>query len=123
MLVLATNLFNLLDLRPGRSVKAFVAARRGADPRRLGRAGRCGRWGCSPARSLVAGVYDLRERAMLGDTGSNLIGALAGLWLVLTLSTPGQAIALALIAAGVTVYGEFRSISERSSSGLPSFAN
>jgi UDP-N-acetylmuramyl pentapeptide phosphotransferase/UDP-N-acetylglucosamine-1-phosphate transferase len=48
---------------------------------------------------------------MLGDTGSNVIGALAGAWLVLTLSTAGDAIALALLAA-ITVYGEFRSISE-----------
>jgi UDP-GlcNAc:undecaprenyl-phosphate GlcNAc-1-phosphate transferase len=52
---------------------------------------------------------DLRELAMLGDTGSNAIGAVAGLWLVLTLSTTGQAIALAVMAV-VTVYGEFRSI-------------
>ena len=36
--------------------------------------------------ALVAGAYDLRERAMLGDTGANLLGALAGLWLVLSLS-------------------------------------
>jgi UDP-N-acetylmuramyl pentapeptide phosphotransferase/UDP-N-acetylglucosamine-1-phosphate transferase len=48
---------------------------------------------------------------MLGDTGSNIIGALAGAWLVLTLSTAGDAIALAVLAA-ITVYGEFRSISE-----------
>ncbi len=47
---------------------------------------------------------------MLGDTGSNLVGALAGLWLVLTLSTVGLAIAAALLAL-LTVYGEFRSIS------------
>jgi UDP-GlcNAc:undecaprenyl-phosphate GlcNAc-1-phosphate transferase len=47
---------------------------------------------------------------MLGDTGSNAIGAVAGLWLVLTLSTEAQAIALAVIAVA-TVYGEFRSIS------------
>ncbi len=45
---------------------------------------------------------------MLGDTGSNVIGAIAGLWLVLTLSTLGQAIALGVIAIA-TVYGEFRS--------------
>ena len=50
VLVLATNVFNLLDLRPGRSIKAFVAARRG--PRRSARANcaRCGRSACSPAR-------------------------------------------------------------------------
>ena len=35
---------------------------------------------------------------MLGDTGANLLGALAGLWLVLTLSGTGQLIALALLA-------------------------
>ncbi len=32
---------------------------------------------------------------MLGDTGANLLGALAGLWLVLTLSGTGQLVALA----------------------------
>ena len=37
--------------------------------------------GLFAAPALVAGVYDLRERAMLGDTGANLLGALAGLWL------------------------------------------
>jgi hypothetical protein len=59
---------------------------------------------------LVVGLYDLRERAMLGDTGANLIGGLAGLWLVLSLGTLGQAIALAVVLA-LTVYGEFRSLS------------
>ena len=109
VLVLATNLFNLLDLRPGRSGKAFVllgiALTIGAGLRPL--------WalGLFVAPALVACVYDLRERAMLGDTGSNLLGALAGLWLVLTLSGTGQLIALGLLAA-ITLYGELRSISE-----------
>ena len=109
VLVLATNLFNLLDLRPGRSGKAFVllgiALTIGSGLRPL--------WalGLFVAPALVACVYDLRERAMLGDTGSNLLGALAGLWLVLTLSGTGQLIALGLLAA-ITLYGELRSISE-----------
>jgi hypothetical protein len=38
------------------------------------------------------------------------VGALAGLWLVLTLSGRGQLVALGLLAV-VTVYGELRSIS------------
>jgi UDP-GlcNAc:undecaprenyl-phosphate/decaprenyl-phosphate GlcNAc-1-phosphate transferase len=109
VLVLATNLFNLLDLRPGRCVKAFVL---------LGAGLTLGAWDARPlaavglfaAPVLVAGLYDLRERAMLGDTGSNLVGALAGLWLVLTLSTLGLAIATALLVI-VTAYGEIRSIS------------
>jgi UDP-N-acetylmuramyl pentapeptide phosphotransferase/UDP-N-acetylglucosamine-1-phosphate transferase len=48
---------------------------------------------------------------MLGDTGSNLIGALAGIALLVVLDETGRWIALALIAV-LTVYGEFRSISK-----------
>jgi UDP-GlcNAc:undecaprenyl-phosphate GlcNAc-1-phosphate transferase len=110
VLVLATNVFNLLDLRPGRATKVFVLLGAGlaigsADVRPL--------WslGLFIAPALIAGFYDLRERAMLGDTGANLLGALAGLWLVLVLSETGQLIALAVLAA-VTLYGELRSISE-----------
>jgi UDP-N-acetylmuramyl pentapeptide phosphotransferase/UDP-N-acetylglucosamine-1-phosphate transferase len=109
LLVLTTNLFNLLDLRPGRSAKGFVL---------LGAALTLGAWDARPLEALglfaapvvVAGFFDLRERAMLGDTGANLIGGLAGLWLVLTLGTLGEAIALAVVLA-LTVYGEFRSLS------------
>jgi UDP-GlcNAc:undecaprenyl-phosphate/decaprenyl-phosphate GlcNAc-1-phosphate transferase len=109
VLVLATNVFNLLDLRPGRAIKAFVLLGAGLT---LGSLDARPLWslGLFAAPALVAGMYDLRERAMLGDTGANLLGALAGLWLVLTLSGTGQLIALGLLAA-ITVYGELRSIS------------
>jgi UDP-GlcNAc:undecaprenyl-phosphate/decaprenyl-phosphate GlcNAc-1-phosphate transferase len=110
VLVLATNLFNLLDLRPGRSVKAFLL---------LGVGVTLGAWTLEPLAAmglfvgpvLVIGLYDLREQALLGDTGSNLIGALAGLWVVVALPPTGQAIALGIMAIA-TVYGEFRSISK-----------
>ncbi len=109
VLVLATNAFNLIDLRPGRASKAFVLLGLGLA---IGSGGPRQLWslGLFAAPALVAGVYDLRERAMLGDTGSNLLGALAGLWLVLALSSTGQLIALALLI-GLTIYGELRSIS------------
>jgi UDP-GlcNAc:undecaprenyl-phosphate GlcNAc-1-phosphate transferase len=109
VLVLATNVFNLLDLRPGRAIKAFVLLGAGLT---LGSLDARPLWslGLFAAPALVAGLYDLRERAMLGDTGANLLGALAGLWLVLTLSGTGQLVALGLLAA-ITVYGELRSIS------------
>jgi UDP-GlcNAc:undecaprenyl-phosphate/decaprenyl-phosphate GlcNAc-1-phosphate transferase len=109
VLVLATNVFNLLDLRPGRATKAFALLGVGLT---LGAGELRSLWalGLFAAPALVAGVYDLRERVMLGDTGANLLGALAGLWLVLTLSGTGQLIALALLVA-ITVYGEFSSIS------------
>jgi UDP-GlcNAc:undecaprenyl-phosphate/decaprenyl-phosphate GlcNAc-1-phosphate transferase len=109
VVVLATNLFNLLDLRPGRSVKAFALLGVGLT---LGSFHLDPLWtlGLFVGPILVLAPLDLRERGMLGDTGSNAIGAVAGLWLVLTLSTIGQAIALGLMLVA-TVYGEFRSIS------------
>jgi UDP-GlcNAc:undecaprenyl-phosphate/decaprenyl-phosphate GlcNAc-1-phosphate transferase len=108
VLVLATNLFNLIDLRPGRSTKALVL---------LGAGLTIGTWDAGPLAALgllafpavALGLYDLRERAMLGDTGSNLLGALGGLWIVLSLGTVGQLVALVLILLA-TVYGEFRSL-------------
>jgi len=109
LLVTTTNLFNLLDLRPGRSIKVLILlgaglliASRELEPL----------WalGLFLGPILVFLPFDLRERGMLGDTGSNVVGAVAGLWMVMTLPTAGQAIALAIVL-GITIYGEFRSIS------------
>jgi UDP-GlcNAc:undecaprenyl-phosphate/decaprenyl-phosphate GlcNAc-1-phosphate transferase len=109
LLLLATNFGNLLDLRPGRAEKFLL----------LVGAGLClGYWTVEPLELLglfigpviVGAGFTLRERAMLGDTGSNLIGGLIGIWLVTTLSDPGRLIALGVLIA-ITVYGEFRSIS------------
>jgi UDP-N-acetylmuramyl pentapeptide phosphotransferase/UDP-N-acetylglucosamine-1-phosphate transferase len=109
VLVLATNLFNLLDLRPGRSIKALLLLGAGLT---LGSLDADPLWtlGLFLGPIVVLLPLDLRERGMLGDTGSNAVGAVGGLWLILTLSATGQLVALALIAVA-TVYGEFRSIS------------
>jgi UDP-N-acetylmuramyl pentapeptide phosphotransferase/UDP-N-acetylglucosamine-1-phosphate transferase len=110
VLVLCTNAFNLLDLRPGRAAKAFVLVgvpllvlTRDLAPLR--------EMGVFIGPLLVLGVFDLRERAMLGDTGSNLLGALAGLWLVTVLGRDGELAALVALVA-LTAYGELRSISQ-----------
>ena len=47
---------------------------------------------------------------MLGDTGSNLVGALAGVLMLETLSETARLVALGVVGA-LTIYGEFRSIS------------
>lgn len=109
VLVLATHAFNLLDLRPGRAIKAFALLAVGllaatATIRPLLALGPF----IGPI--AVVAVYDLRERGMLGDTGASLLGALAGLLLVMTLPTAGLAIALLALAA-IATYGELRSIS------------
>ena len=109
LLILATNLGNLLDLRPGRAEKGLVL---------LG-AGLClGAWTWAPVELLgiflgpvlVGAWLTLGERAMLGDTGSNLIGAIAGVWLLTVLGEDARLVALGVVLA-LTIYGELRSIS------------
>jgi UDP-N-acetylmuramyl pentapeptide phosphotransferase/UDP-N-acetylglucosamine-1-phosphate transferase len=59
------NLVNQLDTRPGRALKGYLAA---ALPLR------------APAGLAVLLLpYDLTERVMLGDAGSNALGAMLGL--------------------------------------------
>lgn len=110
LLILATNLFNLLDLRPGRAEKGLVL---------LG-VGLClGGWTFGPLELLgifvgpvlVGAWLTLGEKAMLGDTGSNLIGAVAGVWLLTSLGGEARLVALAAVLA-LTIYGELRSISK-----------
>ena len=62
---LAANALNQLDTRPGRALKAYALA---ALPLRAP---------LLPA--VILAPYDLREMAMLGDSGSNALGALLGL--------------------------------------------
>lgn len=109
LLTLSTHVFNLLDLRPGRAGKALVA---------VGVALTVALWDTGPLRTLgiflgpalVLLPYDLREKAMLGDVGSNVLGGLAGIWFLLTLGTEGELVALGVLTL-ITLYGEFRSIS------------
>jgi UDP-GlcNAc:undecaprenyl-phosphate/decaprenyl-phosphate GlcNAc-1-phosphate transferase len=109
LLILATNAFNLLDLRPGRAEKGLAL---------LGLGLCLGAWTLAPLELLgifagpvlVGAWFTLREWAMLGDTGSNLVGAIGGVWLLTTLSGTGRLLALALLLA-VTIFGELRSIS------------
>lgn len=109
LLILMTNMFNLLDLRGGRVEKALL----------LLVAGLClGGWTLFPLELtgiflgpfMVGAYFTLRDRAMLGDTGSNLAGAIAGVCLLTGLDETGRLIALAVVIL-LTIYGEFRSIS------------
>ncbi len=109
LLLLTTNLFNLLDLRPGRVEKALALLLAGicigaatAYPVEL--------LGVFIGPVLIGAALTLRERAMLGDAGANLAGAIAGVALIVALGDEARLIALAVVAA-LTIFGEFRSIS------------
>lgn len=75
----AANLANLLDLRPGRALKAIAL---GAAPLAVvpgPSAGRSARLAAGALGvSLAALPDDLAERTMLGDAGANALGALLG---------------------------------------------
>ncbi len=94
---LAANFLNQLDTRPGRALKAYLA---GAVLLR------------SPAGVAVLLLpYDLREKTMLGDSGSNALGAMLGLSSVSRLTERGRWLAIGALA-GLTVLGERRSLGE-----------
>jgi hypothetical protein len=83
----SANLLNLLDLRPGRALKAgAVAALVLAQP--------------GPAAAAAALLpADLGERTMLGDAGANALGAVLGLAMVHRHPGRGRAALAVLVAA------------------------
>jgi UDP-GlcNAc:undecaprenyl-phosphate/decaprenyl-phosphate GlcNAc-1-phosphate transferase len=106
VVALTTNLFNILDLRPGRAWKVFLVAGialvavQEIEVLRI--------VGPFAGALIVLGALDLRERCMLGDTGANVMGAIVGV-LLLGLEWEAQLVALAIVL-GITIFGEFASI-------------
>jgi hypothetical protein len=101
----SANLWNLLDVRPGRALKFFLVAALVL----VGWYARYDDFLLGAAIGSAAGllILDLGERAMLGDAGANLLGFIIGLALFRILPTWGLAVALVAIlivhALGETV--------------------
>jgi hypothetical protein len=95
LVALGANLLNLLDRAPGRAQKVWLLL---ALPLLVGGARE---WGIAAAGLLGASLAclpaDLSERGMLGDTGANPLGAVAGLGLALSLERPGRLVALGVL--------------------------
>jgi hypothetical protein len=99
---LAANAVNQLDTKPGRALKAFLLA---ASVVRPGGA----------SRHVIVAVlllpYDLRERVMLGDAGSNALGAVLGLSSVVQ-DTRGRRLAALAALASLNLLGERTSLGD-----------
>ena len=96
---LCANALNQLDTRPGRALKGFGAAALllGGVPRR------------AVAVAVLLAPYDLREMTMLGDAGSNALGAVLGFSSVRRIT--GKRRLGAIVALGaLTLVGERRSL-------------
>jgi hypothetical protein len=92
---LAANALNQLDTRPGRALKAYLAAAAVVD---------------APAGVAVLLLpYDLREMTMLGDAGANALGAMLGLNSVERFTGRGRWVAIGALA-GLTLLGERTSL-------------
>jgi Glycosyl transferase family 2 len=98
---LAANFLNQLDTRPGRALKAFLA---GALLTRRVPPGYA-------AIAVLLAPYDLREMSMLGDAGSNALGAVLGFGSVSNSRGRSQWIAIGALAT-LTALGEVRSLGE-----------
>jgi len=96
---LGANAVNQLDTRPGRALKAFLAGALAL------------RGGTFPyaTAAVVLCPYDLREKVMLGDAGSNALGAVLGYESVRRLTGRGRLTAIAGLTA-LTILGEARSL-------------
>jgi hypothetical protein len=94
---LAANALNQLDTRPGRALKAYLLA---AIPLRAP---------LLPA--VILAPYDLREMAMLGDSGSNALGAVLGLTSVDRFTGRSRWLAIGALA-GLNLLGELHSLGE-----------
>jgi hypothetical protein len=96
---LSANMLNQLDTKPGRALKAFALG-----ALLLGRPSRR-----AAAAAVLLAPYDLREMAMLGDSGSNAFGAVLGFGSVSKFTERQRWSAIAALA-GLTLLGERRSL-------------
>lgn len=111
LIPLAANMLNLLDLRPGRAAAVFFAGLVVTYTVTLGRLQ--APWVVA-AIAVVAFAWaaaDSRGRAMMGDSGSNSLGAALGVTMALSTGIAFQLAAILCIAA-LHVFSERHSISD-----------
>ena len=111
LVALGANFLNILDLRPGRAVSVFlfaivviwcVSIEKAPHP-----------WLVASilVPTVVWGIFDSRGKAMMGDSGSNCLGALLGLSVAIGMSLPIQIVVICVLVA-IHWYSERHSITK-----------
>ncbi|MBU7317291.1 hypothetical protein [Paenibacillus oleatilyticus] len=106
LILLATNAVNLLDVRPGRALKGFFVSLLLlvwlASWKESGTEAGWNVWRLLVPLTIGAGMFagtDLRGKAMLGDTGANMLGFALGVGFAMLTPVSVQVAALAVLAA------------------------
>jgi len=115
LVALSANSINLLDVRPSRAIKgasilmltAYVLSLLFPSVVLVS----CGKGFLNPTGNpgpllevlllptIAYSLFDFRSKAMMGDVGSNALGALVGWYAMVALSLPGQGITVVLLLA------------------------
>lgn len=104
-----TNIFNLLDVRPGRAIKGFwgmfiIVFLLHFEHMFLPE-------GLILLLTVVLFFVDITERGMLGDAGSNIIGGIVAYWIIMFASNL-ELVLYFLIGVYLTAYAEKKSFSK-----------
>jgi UDP-GlcNAc:undecaprenyl-phosphate GlcNAc-1-phosphate transferase len=104
IIALFTNMLNLLDLRPGRAIKGYLFFLLLII---LMAAGRVNWLLITPLLGIILVYFpvDLKARAMMGDSGSNVLGLTLGYYSIVFLSLPYR-VAVLLFLIAMHIYTE-----------------
>jgi len=104
IIALFTNMLNLLDLRPGRAIKGYLFFLLLIILMAVGRVN----WLLiTPLLGIILVYFpvDLKARAMMGDSGSNVLGLTLGYYSIVFLSLPYR-VAVLLFLIAMHIYTE-----------------
>lgn len=110
IIAMSANMLNLLDVRPGRAIKAgmilllLVLPALSSDPQMAAL------WGMIALAMVTYAPVDLQAKAMLGDSGANAFGLAAG-WLTVQQWGLGGKIAMLAVLVGLHLLSERTSLS------------
>lgn len=110
IIAMSANILNLLDVRPGRAIKAGMTLLLLVLPAMSADSRLAALWGIIALAVVTYAPVDLQAKAMLGDSGANAFGLAAG-WLAVHSWGAWSKVTLFLVFASLHVVSERTSLS------------